>query len=42
MTPVEYKPPRRTWFREVLIGVATGVVCELVLRALVATAHLLV
>ncbi|MEU6603795.1 DUF6408 family protein [Streptomyces shenzhenensis] len=42
MTPVEYKPPRRTWFREVLIGVAAGVLSELVLRALVATAHLLV
>ncbi|WP_257585688.1 MULTISPECIES: DUF6408 family protein [unclassified Streptomyces] len=42
MTPVEYKPPRRTWFREVLIGVTAGVLSELVLRALAATAHLLV
>ncbi|WP_409472450.1 DUF6408 family protein [Streptomyces sp. HC307] len=40
MTPVEYKPSRRTWFREVLIEVAAGVVSEPVLRALVATAHL--
>ncbi|MDX2701567.1 hypothetical protein PV350_01725 [Streptomyces sp. PA03-6a] len=42
INPVEYKPARRTWIREVLVGAAAGVVSNLVLAALTAAARLLV
>lgn len=42
MNPVEYKPARRCWIREVLVGVAAGVVSNLVLEGLAAAARLLV
>ncbi|MEU2730317.1 DUF6408 family protein [Streptomyces griseoviridis] len=42
MEPVEYKPARRSWIREILVGAAAGVVSNLVLEALAAAAHLLV
>ncbi|WP_438485432.1 DUF6408 family protein [Streptomyces sp. S186] len=41
MTSVEYKPARRDWIREILIGIATGVVSHLVVTALDAMASLL-
>ncbi|MFI1097360.1 DUF6408 family protein [Streptomyces sp. NPDC020917] len=41
MNPVEYKPARRTWFREVLVGAAGGVMSSLVLELLTAAARLL-
>lgn len=41
MNPVEYKPARRAWFREVLVGAAGGVISGLVLEVLTAAAHLL-
>ncbi|MDG4856800.1 hypothetical protein P8605_01230 [Streptomyces sp. T-3] len=42
MEPVEYKPARRPWIREILVGAAAGVVSNLVLEVLAAAAHLLV
>ncbi|WP_233221543.1 DUF6408 family protein [Streptomyces carminius] len=42
MNPVEYRPPRRNWFREVLVGAGAGVVSSLVLEALTAAARWLV
>jgi flagellar biosynthesis protein FliR len=41
MNPVEYKPVRRPWIREVLVGAAIGVVSNLVLELLTAAARLL-
>jgi hypothetical protein len=41
MNPVEYKPARRTWVREVLVGAASGVMSGLVLEVLTAAARLL-
>ncbi|WP_240982588.1 DUF6408 family protein [Streptomyces sp. S3(2020)] len=41
MNTDEYKPARRTWPREVLVGAAAGVVSNLVLTALTAAARLL-
>lgn len=41
MNPVEYKPARRIWLRKILIDVATGIVTNLVLAALMAAARLL-
>ncbi|MFE2881367.1 DUF6408 family protein [Streptomyces graminifolii] len=41
MNPLEYKPARRPWVREVLVGAAAGVVSNLVLATLAAAAHLL-
>ena len=42
LNPVEYKPARRVWIREVLIGAAAGIVSNLVLEALAAAARLLI
>lgn len=42
MLPVEYKPVRRIWLREVLIGATAGVVSNLVLAILAEAARLLV
>jgi len=42
MNAVEYKPARRTWIREILVGAAAGVISNLVLAGLAAAAHLLV
>jgi hypothetical protein len=41
MNPVEYKPARRTWLREILVGAAAGIVSNLVLEVLAAVARLL-
>ncbi|MFZ4182358.1 DUF6408 family protein [Streptomyces pseudogriseolus] len=40
MNPVEYKPARRHRLREILVDVASGVVTQLVVTALVAAARL--
>ncbi|MEO3756208.1 DUF6408 family protein [Streptomyces sp. B6B3] len=42
MNPVEYKPARRSWIREVLIGATAGVVSNLLLAVLAVAARLLV
>ncbi|MEV3856303.1 DUF6408 family protein [Streptomyces sp. NPDC050095] len=42
MVPVEYTPKRRTWLRDILIGVATGLGVELVKVLVESTAHLIV
>lgn len=42
MNPVEYKPARRGWIREVLVRAAAGIISALVLEALTAAAHWLV
>ncbi|GAA2454023.1 DUF6408 family protein [Streptomyces macrosporus] len=39
MNPVEYKPARRGWGREVLVGTVAGIISGLVLDALAAAAH---
>ncbi|WP_238419523.1 DUF6408 family protein [Streptomyces taklimakanensis] len=39
MNPVEYKPARRGWIREVLVGTVAGIVSGLALDALAAAAH---
>ncbi|MER7984317.1 DUF6408 family protein [Streptomyces noursei] len=42
MEPVEYKPARRPWIREILAGVAASVISNLVWEALaVAARHLI-
>ncbi|MEU9217486.1 hypothetical protein RKD37_003660 [Streptomyces ambofaciens] len=41
MEPIEYKPARRPWIREILVGVAASVVSNLVWETLaVAARHL--
>ena len=42
MNPVEYKPARRPWIREIMVGAAAGVISNLVLAMLAAAARLLV
>ncbi|WP_343243715.1 DUF6408 family protein [Streptomyces sp. SID13726] len=42
MEPIEYKPARRPWIREILVGVATGVISNLVLDALAAAVRHLI
>ncbi|WP_235978640.1 DUF6408 family protein [Streptomyces lycii] len=42
MNPVEYKPARRVWYREVLIGATAGLLSDLVLESLAAAAYWLV
>ncbi|MEU0193382.1 DUF6408 family protein [Streptomyces afghaniensis] len=42
MEPVEYKPARRSWIREILVGAAAGVASTLVWELLAAAARLLV
>ncbi|WP_019710836.1 DUF6408 family protein [Streptomyces xinghaiensis] len=42
MDPAEYKPARRNWIREILTGVAVGLLSDLLLEMLVAAARLLV
>lgn len=39
MNSAEYKPARRGWIREVLVGTVAGIVSGLVLEALAAAAH---
>ena len=42
MEPVEYKPARRLWIREILVGAAVSVISSLVWEALtVAARHLI-
>ncbi|MFF7232277.1 MULTISPECIES: DUF6408 family protein [Streptomyces] len=42
MEPVEYKPARRPWIREILAGAAASVISNLVWEALaVAARHLI-
>ncbi|WP_266978447.1 DUF6408 family protein [Streptomyces melanogenes] len=41
MDPVEYKPSRRPWFRDVMIGIAVSGGTELVRSVLHAAVHLL-
>ena len=41
MNPVKYKPARRVWVREVLVGAAAGIISSLVLEVLAAAARLL-
>ncbi|WP_235617308.1 DUF6408 family protein [Streptomyces thermolilacinus] len=40
MNPVEYKPARRLWLREILVDVAVGVVANLLVAGLAAAARL--
>ncbi|MGW1840243.1 DUF6408 family protein [Streptomyces sp. BBFR2] len=40
MNPVEYKPARRNWLREILVDVAVGVIANAVMTGLTAAAHL--
>lgn len=42
MEPVEYKPARRSWYREILVGAAAGVASNLVWELLTVAARLLV
>ncbi|MFC8085148.1 DUF6408 family protein [Streptomyces sp. NPDC057340] len=39
MEPVEYKPARRPWIREILAGVAASVISNFVWEALAAAAR---
>ncbi|MFH9007224.1 DUF6408 family protein [Streptomyces afghaniensis] len=41
MGPVEYTPERRTWLRDILIGVAAGLGSDLVRSIVQAAVHLL-
>lgn len=41
MVPVEYTSARRTWFRDILVGVAAGLGADLVRMAVQSVAHLL-
>jgi flagellar biosynthesis protein FliR len=42
MEPFECEPARRPWIREILVGVAAGVVSNLVLETLAAAARHLI
>ncbi|MEU4076338.1 DUF6408 family protein [Streptomyces venezuelae] len=41
MASGENKPPRLTWVREITIGIMTGLISNLLVKALEASAHLL-
>ncbi|MFF0734768.1 DUF6408 family protein [Streptomyces chartreusis] len=41
MSPVEYTPERRTWVRDIIVGVAAGLGSDLVRTIVQATAHYL-
>ncbi|GAA2641763.1 DUF6408 family protein [Streptomyces vastus] len=41
MSPVEYMPERRTWVRDMFVGVAASLGSDLVRTIVQATAHLL-
>ncbi|MER5575674.1 hypothetical protein SAMN06272771_2252 [Streptomyces sp. Ag82_O1-12] len=42
MEPVEYKPARRPWIREILVGAVASVISNLVWEALSAAARHLI
>ncbi|MDT0439563.1 DUF6408 family protein [Streptomyces sp. NPDC005840] len=42
MEPIEYKPARRPWVREILVGTATNVIAALVVAAVLAAARHLI